>query len=576
MGAGAGTAVVYATESERQRKRWEARENTMMSQAGGALPVSRDMQIDETESTPQPAEEQLRLQSAALQAAANTIVITDRTGKIIWVNPAFTEHTGYSFQEALGQSPRLLKSGKQDAAFYQGMWKTILAGKVWHGHIINRRKDGSFSRDDLTITPITDAAGAITHFVGIKQDITEQTRAQEGLRASELRYRRLFESAKDGILILNAESGRIIDVNPFLIEMLGYSKEEFVGKELWELGFFKDVLDSKVAFLELQQQGYIRYDDLPLKTRDGIVKQVEFVSNSYLVDGIGVIQCNIRNITEHRRAEKTLKETNSRLERALAELQAKRDELTGMTQQLWQASKLATMGELAASVAHELNNPLATISLRLDSLATQLAHDGRQWHDVEIVVNEVERMGKLVGGLLQFGRRSRQQISTIDICEEIENALELTDYYFRSHKIEVERQFDSSLPTIPADREQLRQVFLNLMTNASDAMPEGGKLIVRARAQADDGVNSVRIELADTGPGIAPADLEKLWEPFFTTKPEGKGTGLGLAICRRVVEAHHGRIAIDSRLGEGTTVRINLPATNGALKTNDESGLLLA
>ena len=532
--------------------------------------------MKETESTPQPADEQLRLQSAAVQAAANTIVITDRAGKIIWVNPAFTQHTGYSLAEALGQNPRLLKSGKQDAAFYQGMWETILAGKVWHDTIVNRRKDGTLSRDDLTITPITDATGAITHFVGIKQDITEQTRAQEGLQASELRYRRLFESAKDGILILDAISGKIIDVNPFLIEMLSYSREDFLGKELWQLGFFRDVLESKAAFVELQKQGYIRYEDLPLKTRDGTVKQVEFVSNTYLVGGSPVIQCNIRDITASKGAQKTLKQTNQRLERALTELQAKRDELTGMTAQLWQASKLATMGELAASVAHELNNPLATISLRLDSLATQLARDGQESRDMEIVVNEVERMGKLVGGLLQFGHRSHQQISTIDICEEIEKTLELTEYYFRSHKIEVVRQFDAALPTVPADREQLRQVFLNLMTNASDAMPQGGKLIVRVQAQADDGTKSVRVELADSGSGIAPADREKLWEPFFTTKPEGKGTGLGLAICRRVVEAHRGSIAIDSRLGEGTTVRIILPATNGSSKTNCESGPLLS
>jgi len=529
-----------------------------------------------TGNNPHQADEQLRLQSAALQAAANTIVITDRTGKIIWVNPAFTQHTGYSFEEALGQTPRLLKSGKQDEAFYQGMWQTILAGKVWHDTIINRRKDGTLSSEDLTITPITDATGAITHFVGIKQDITEQTRAQERLQASELRYRRLFESAKDGILILHANEGEIVDVNPFLIEMLGYAKEDFVGRELWELGFFKDVVDSKVAFAKLQQNGYIRYDDLPLKTRDGIVKQVEFVSNSYLVDGRRVIQCNIRNLTERRQGEKILKETNQRLERALAELKIKRDELTGMTQQLWQASKLATMGELAASVAHELNNPLATISLRLDSLAAQLACDGRESHDVEIVVSEVERMGKLVGGLLQFGRRGHQEISTVDICGEIEKALELTEYYLRSHNIEVVREFESSLPTVPADREQLRQVFLNLVTNASDAMPEGGKLIVRVLTQADNGVKSVRIELADTGPGIAPADLEKLWEPFFTTKPEGKGTGLGLAICRRVVEAHRGRIAIDSQSGEGTTVRITLPATNDESKTDRESEPVLA
>jgi PAS domain S-box-containing protein len=534
--------------------------------------VERELQEAENRRARREAEEQLHLQSVAMESAANAIMITDENGEIIWVNYAFTETSGHSKDEVLGRNPRFLKSGKQDQAFYQDMWDTILAGKIWHNTLINRRKDGTFNHEDMTITPIRDNSGKRTHFVAIKHDITEKTLAQVALQASELRYRRLFESAQDGILILDADSGHIVDVNPFLIEMLGYSREDFLDKELWQLGFFKDMVDSKVAFVELQEQGFIRYDDLPLKTRDGTVKQVEFVSNSYLVDGSRVIQCNIRNITEHKRAEKALKETNQRLERALAELQTKRDELTGMTQQLWQASKLATMGELAASVAHELNNPLATISLRLDSLATQLADGGQESRDVEIVVNEVERMGKLVGGLLQFGRRSQQEISTIDICEEIENALELTEYYFRSHKIEVVREFDPSLPTVPADCEQLRQVFLNLMTNASDAMPQGGKLIVRARTETDDGVKRVRIELADSGPGIAPADLEKLWEPFFTTKPEGKGTGLGLAICRRVVEAHRGSIAIDSRLGEGTTVRLILPATNGTSKTNDESG----
>ena len=118
--------------------------------------------------------------------------------------------------------------------------------------------------------------------MAIKQDITEKTCTQEALQASELRYRRLFESAKDGILILDAVSGQIVDVNPFLIEMLDYSKEDLAGKELWEIGVFKDVLGSKAAFVELQQQGYIRYENLPLETRGGLVKQVEFVSNSYL------------------------------------------------------------------------------------------------------------------------------------------------------------------------------------------------------------------------------------------------------------------------------------------------------
>ena len=136
----------------------------------------------------------------------------------------------------------------------------------------------------------------------------KKEQALGALLVSELRYRRLFESAKEGILILDAISGQIVDVNPFLIEMLGYSKDEFVGKELWEIGVFKDIVASKAAFVELQQQEYIRYEDLPLETRGGLVKQVEFVSNSYLAGEIRVIQCNVRDISDRKRAEELLRQ----------------------------------------------------------------------------------------------------------------------------------------------------------------------------------------------------------------------------------------------------------------------------
>ncbi|HMH45775.1 MAG TPA: PAS domain S-box protein [Pyrinomonadaceae bacterium] len=504
--------------------------------------------------------------AAIVESSHDAIIGKTLDGIITSWNPGAEALYGYSAEEVMGRSITILSPPEQPDEITRIMEELRHGGSLDHFETARITKQGKRIFVSLTISPIRDDSGVTSGFSTIARDITERKASAEARKRSELRYRRLFESAKDGILILDANSGKIIDVNPFLIEMLAYSKEELMGRELWEIGVFEDEIHSKAAFVELQEQGYIRYDDLPLKTRAGVVKQVEFVSNSYLVDGSPVIQCNIRDITERKESEQTLKETNQRLERVLAELQGKRDELTGMTQQLWQASKLVTMGELAASVAHELNNPLATISLRLDSLATELVHDKRESHDLKIVLKEVERMGNLVAGLLQFGRRSHQQISTIDICKEIENALELTEYYFRSHKIEIVRKFDCSIPPVHADREQLRQVFLNLMTNASDAMPEGGTLTISARTQADDEVKSIRIELADSGPGIAPADMEKLWEPFFTTKPEGKGTGLGLAICRRVVEEHHGTIAIESWRGKGTTVSIILPATNGGLE----------
>ena len=366
-------------------------------------------------------EDQLRLQSAALESAANAIMITDANGKIIWVNPAFSRTTGYSFEEAVGRNPRLLNSGKQEPAFYEEMWKTILSGKVWRNTLINRCKGGTLNHEDLTITPILNQTGKITHFVAIKQDITE-------------------------------------------------------------------------------------------------------------------------------------------LQQALSEVQEKNEELALMTQQLWQASKLATMGELAASIAHELNNPLATVGLRTENLLMQMPADSDQRKPLEIIAQEVDRMGTLVNNLLQFSRRGHRQVSTVDPREEIMNSIEFVRYHLRNRKIEVVSEFADSLPTIQADRQQLRQLFLNLLTNASDAMPQGGMLTLRADSNGADEA-MVAIDFVDTGEGIAAENLERIWDPFFTTKPEGKGTGLGLGICRRIVEEHGGEIDIQSGAGRGTTVHIVLPAT---------------
>ena len=402
------------------------------------------------------------------------------------------------------------------------------------------------------------------------EERTEHGLADEAQKASELRYRRLFESAKDGILILDAQSGGIVDVNPYLIEMLAYSKEELVGKELWEIGVFKDIAASRASFAELQQRGYIRYEDLPLETRDGLVRPVEFVSNSYLEGERRVIRCNIRDISGRKQAEVELREANQHLELALKELRSKSEELVSMTQQLLQASKLATVGELAASIAHELNNPLATVALRAESLLAHLPAQ-EQARAANVILREVERMASLVSNLLHFSRRSHQQTSSIDVRAELRDSLEFIQYHLLSRKIDIVQYLADDLATIQADRQQLLQVFLNLLTNAGDAMPGGGTLTVRALPGAlETGEAAVVIEFSDTGIGIGEEDLPKLWEAFFTTKQEGKGTGLGLPICRRTIEEHGGTINIESCLGTGTTVRIMLPKTTKGLTLDAE------
>jgi PAS domain S-box-containing protein len=509
------------------------------------------------------AEEERRRLALLVESSEDAIIGKTLDGTITSWNKAAERLYGYPAGEVLGRPVSILAppEGVDEVA--------VILERLRHGDTIDHFETERITRSgkrvfvSLTISPIRERSDAITGWSTSARDITESRAGEEALRNSEIRYRRLFESAHDGILILEADSGRIIDVNPYLVELLGTVKEDLLGRELWELGLFQDILASKAAFAELQERGYIRYDDLPLEGRDGVVRHVEFVSNSYLAGERRVIQCNIRDITERQVAEEDLRETNQRLEKALFELQNKTRELTTMTQQLWQASKLATMGELAASVAHELNNPLATISLHAEALLGQLAADDPHRQAMRVIEQEVDRMASLVSNLLLFSRRSHPQVSPLDICQELTSSLDLIEYSLRSHNIDIVLDCATVLPLVQADRQQLHQVFLNLITNASDAMPRGGTLTVRSREGVmAEGQAAVVVEFCDTGVGVQTGDLPKLWEPFFTTKPPGKGTGLGLAICRRTVEGHRGTIEIETGPGKGATVRITLPATD--------------
>ena len=162
---------------------------------------------------------------------------------------------------------------------------------------------------------------------GETNKITKSKRAREKLRTSEIRYRRLFETAQDGVLILDAVTGRITDVNPFVVELLGYSRGELLGKELWEIGLLKNAKASRTAFRQLKAKGYIRYENLPLQTKEGERREVEFVSNVYAEDGQQVIQCNVRDITAHKTAEDILRRVNDELRGLVSELQRRDSEM---------------------------------------------------------------------------------------------------------------------------------------------------------------------------------------------------------------------------------------------------------
>ena len=272
-----------------------------------------------------------------------------------------------------------------------------------------------------------------------------------------------------------------------------------------------------------------------------------------------LIKAQSELMTLNEKLEEMVEERTAALRQEVAERKTAEEEAKTMTQHLWQAAKLATMGELAASIAHELNNPLATASLRIESLQAGLAENDPRRLSLDIVDKEIDRMARLVADLLQFSRRSQPQVSTIDVREEVEKSLDLIHYHLRKSSIEVRKVFPPDARTILADRQQLRQVFLNLFSNAADAMPRGGTLTIRV--SMTDSQTQVLIEVSDTGEGIRPEILPKLMTPFFTTKPEGKGTGLGLSICRRIIQEHHGALNVESEVGKGTT-SINLASSD--------------
>ena len=378
--------------------------------------------------------------------------------------------------------------------------------------------------------------------------VTERKKAEAALRASETRYRRLFESAKDGILILDADTGQVVDANPFLISLLGYTHADLLGKALWDLGPFKDVAVSRTAFRELQEKDYVRYEDLPLETRDGRLISVEFVSNVYLVGPTKVVQCNIRDITERKRREAEHKK---------------------LEQQLQVSQKMEAVGLLAGGVAHDFNNLLSVI-LSYTQFATQALREGDPLKDDLLEVKKAgDRAAVLTRQLLAFGRKQVLQSVPLNL-NQVAEGVEKMLRRILGEDIDFVQVLAPDLGVVRADSGLIEQVLMNLVVNSRDAMSGGGKLTIEtSNVELDDeyaahhvGVKPgpyVQLAVTDTGCGMDEQTKTQLFEPFFTTKEKGKGTGLGLSTVYGIVKQSGGNVWVYSELGVGTTFKIYLP-----------------
>ena len=478
-----------------------------------------------------------------METATNGILVVDENDTITLHNQRFIEMWGIP--------PELLNT-KEDAPVLQFVATQVVDAESFLEQIryLNASRQEK-SRDEITLkdgrifercsAPMIAANGKYFGREWYFHDITERKESSRKIKDSERRYRRLFESAKDGILILEAETGLIFDVNPCLCELLGFSSEDFIGKHLWEIKAFEDIAASQDAFRTLQEKEYICYDDFTLSTKDGRKVEVEFVSNAYMVDKLRVIQCNFRDITAHRKLEA----------------------------QLRQSQKMEAIGQLAGGIAHDFNNILSAILGFSSQVQMNMADNDPSQADMEQVLAAVDRAAELTKNLLAFSRKQVMQPAPVNLNELVMKTGKFLSRII-GEDIAFETTFKKETLTANVDSGQIEQVLMNLATNARDAMPAGGTFsIITDSVEIDHnfldtynyGVTGryARITVTDTGSGMDAATTAKIFEPFFSTKEVGKGTGLGLPIVYGIINQHNGFINVYSEPGIGTTFRIYLP-----------------
>jgi PAS domain S-box-containing protein len=384
------------------------------------------------------------------------------------------------------------------------------------------------------------------------------------LEVSELRYRRLFETAQDGILILDADSGKIIDVNPFLLDLLDYPFESIIGLELWEIGLFEDIAANQAAFEKLQTEEYIRYENHPLRTKAGKQIQVEFVSNVYFVGPDKVIQCNIRDISV--RAEF----------QAASKSHADTLELAGRARD-----------EVIAVLSRELRNPLTAISSMIDLL--ELGHGELGTPDkkdlppefdksaLAFISRNIQTLVHLVDELLDSTHIADNalglELVKVDAHEVIRFALRNLESQQKGTGIGIDLRLEAPRSYIRADALKLEQVFLNLIGNALKFTPQGGKVSIVTR---DETGGKLAIEVSDTGIGIPADALSRIFSPFEQGDPSIHlrygGLGLGLSIARTLMKAHGGTLEVESEgSGQGAkfTARFKIDDSFSDLATQE-------
>jgi two-component system sensor histidine kinase/response regulator len=486
----------------------------------------------------------IRLQQAALDAAANMIVITNSSGQIEYVNPAFSRTTGYSAQDVIGQSTSVLSSGLHGPAFFQAMWQTLLSGQAWEGELSNRRKNAEIYVEQMTITPIVED-GEIAHFVAIKRDISEEIRTRTRLRLVES----AIQETEQGIHIMDAEphpQGPVIQyINAGFSRLTGYSEQELIGVRVGVLRGpdtdsqkLKDIQQSVSRGLSItREMSYRRKDGTPF-TGELHLSPVH-AETGKVSHYIGLLS----DIDLRKQAEAALRDARD---------------------QALEHSRLKS--EFLSTMSHEIRTPMNGIIGMTDLLLdTVLDNEQREFTGIVrdsaqallVIINDILDFSKIEAGKLEI------EIADYACAQVMEGAVELLSARAQEKSLVLTSFVDPALPgCLRGDPTRLRQVLLNLIGNAIK-FTETGSVEVSALLSNDGHQPQLRFEVIDSGIGIAPVVQSRLFQSFTqadssTTRKYG-GTGLGLAICQRLVKLMGGHIGVHSESGKGSTFWFTLP-----------------
>ncbi|MCQ6276822.1 PAS domain-containing protein [Bacillus sp. V3B] len=455
------------------------------------------------------------------------VAITNPKGQITFVNEKFIEISKYSEFELIGEDHRILNSGFHSKEFFKELWATIGSGEVWKGDIQNRAKDGTLYWVNTTIVPFLDKKGKPYQYVSIRTDITARKQIEVNLKNSLKELSDIkFALDQSSIIVFTDEKGRITNVNERFCQISKYDRRELIGQDHRILNsgyhtprFFKELWHTI-------GQGKVWKGEIRNKAKDGHYYWVDTTIIPFINEmGKPYQYLAIRNdITERKKTENILHRQD----------------------------KLAAIGQLAAGIAHEIRNPLTSIKGYAEFLQLDEKHPERL-EFLDIILDEIERVNAIVEEFMVLAKPKEANLSEKNIIPIIKEVLSLLEFEARKKHVRLHFEWCNEIIQVECDEDRLKQVFLNLVKNGIEAMPNGGDLRVFTKIHEDQ----VEISFQDTGIGIPEEKLKKIGEPFYTTKENGNG--LGLMVSFKIIESHKGNIYIESEVDKGTTFNIILP-----------------